>query len=70
MVDYDYLSEIFNSLGIIINQGLKQEIIYFFPLVFSEKDNKYELKNSYSITTQPLGTFFVDFINTNFDVVS
>lgn len=70
MLDYDYLSEIFNFLGIIINQGLKQEIIYFFPLVFSEKSNKYELKNSYAITNQPLGTFFVDFINTDFDIVS
>lgn len=67
MMDYDYLSSIFNYIGILVNQELKQEIIYYFPLVFSEKSNKYEFKNSYSIVTQPLGTFFVDFINTNFN---
>ena len=67
MIDYDYLSSIFNYLGILINNVLKQEIIYYFPLVFSEKTNKYEFKNTYSIITQSLGTFFVDFINTDFD---
>lgn len=70
MVDYDYLSSVFNHLGIIINQALKQEIIYYLPLVFSEKRNKYEFKNSYAIITQPLGTFFADFINTDFDKTS
>lgn len=66
MLDYDYLSSVFNHLGILINQDLKQEIVYLFPLEFSKKSGKYELKNSYSIITQPLGTFFIDFINTDF----
>ncbi len=70
MIDYDYLSSVFNHLGIIINEELKQEIIYYFPLVFSEKSGKYEIKNSYSIIAQPLGTFFIDFINTDFDKIN
>ncbi len=70
MIDYDYLSEVFNHIGILINQELKQEIIYYFPLVFSKKSCNYEFKNSYSIITQPLGTFFIDFINTDFDKIN
>ncbi len=69
MIDYNYLSEVFNHIGILINQELKQEIIYYFPLVFSKKSCKYEFKSSYSIIAQPLGTFFIDFINTDFDKI-
>lgn len=69
MVDYDYLSSVFSHLGILVNQELKQEIIYYFPLVFNKKSGRYEFQNSYSIVSQPLGTFFVDFINTDFDKI-
>ena len=68
-MDYNYLSSIFKYIGIIINVDLKQEIIYYFPLVFIEKKGIYEFKNSYEFIAQPLGTFFVDFINTNFDII-
>ncbi len=66
MVDNSYLSSIFNSIGVLINEVQKQEIMYFFPLVFDEKSSKYQFKNSYSIVTQPLGTFFTDFLNIDF----
>ena len=36
-MDYEYLSSVFKHIGILINNDLKQEIIYYFPLVFSEK---------------------------------
>ena len=66
-MDYEYLSSVFKHIGILINNDLKQEIIYYFPLVFSEKSSKYEFKTSYVVLTQPLGTFFVDFINVDFN---
>lgn len=66
-MDYEYLSSVFKYIGILINNDLKQEIIYYFPLVFSEKSSKYEFKTSYVVLKQPLGTFFIDFINADFD---
>lgn len=66
-MDYEYLSSVFKHIGILINNDLKQEIIYYFPLVFSEKSSKYEFKTSYVVLAQPLGTFFVDFINVDFN---
>ena len=66
-MDYEYLSSVFKHIGILINNDLKQEIIYYFPLVFSEKSSKYMFKTSYVVLKQPLGTFFVDFINADFD---
>lgn len=66
-MDYEYLSSVFKHIGILINNDLKQEIIYYFPLVFSEKSSKYMFKTSYVVLTQPLGTFFVDFINVDFN---
>lgn len=66
-MDYEYLSSIFKHIGILINNNLKQEIIYYFPLVFSEKSSKYMFKTSYVVLKQPLGTFFIDFINADFD---
>ena len=66
-MDYEYLSSVFKHIGILINNDLKQEIIYYFPLVFSEKSSKYMFKTSYVVLKQPLGTFFIDFINADFD---
>ena len=66
-MDYEYLSSVFKHIGILINNDLKQEIIYYFPLVFSEKSSKYMFKTSYVVLKQPLGTFFIDFINVDFD---
>ncbi len=66
-MDYEYLSSVFKYIGILINNDLKQEIIYYFPLVFSEKSSKYMFKTSYVVLKQPLGTFFIDFINADFD---
>ena len=66
-MDYEYLSSVFKHIGILINNDLKQEIIYYFPLVFSEKTSKYMFKTSYVVLKQPLGTFFIDFINADFD---
>lgn len=66
-MDYEYLSSVFKYIGILINNDLKQEIIYYFPLVFSKKTSKYMFKTSYVVLTQPLGTFFIDFINADFD---
>ena len=66
-MDYEYLSSVFKHIGILINNDLKQEIIYYFPLVFSEKSSKYEFKTSYVVLKQPLGTFFIDFINVDFN---
>ena len=59
-MDYEYLSSVFKYIGILINNDLKQEIIYYFPLVFSEKSSKYMFKTSYVVLKQPLGTFFID----------
>lgn len=67
MIDNNYISGIFKSIGIMINEGTKQEIMYFFPLVYDEKKSVYEFKNSYAIIAQPLGTFFTDFLNTEFE---
>lgn len=67
MIDNSYISSIFKSIGIMINDGTKQEIMYYFPLVYDEKNSVYEFKNSYSIVAQPLGTFFTDFLNTDFE---
>lgn len=69
MIDNSYISSIFKSIGIMINEGTKQEIMYYFPLVYDEKKSVYEFKNSYSIVTQPLGTFFTDFLNTDFEII-
>lgn len=66
-MDYEYLSSVFKHIGILINNNFKQEIIYYFPLVFSEKSSKYMFKTSYVVLKQPLGTFFIDFINADFD---
>ena len=66
-MDYEYLSSVFKYIGILINNDLKQEIIYYFPLVFSKKTSKYMFKTSYVVLKQPLGTFFIDFINADFD---
>ena len=66
-MDYEYLSSVFKHIGILINNDLKQEIIYYFSLVFSEKSSKYMFKTSYVVLKQPLGTFFIDFINADFD---
>ena len=66
-MDYEYLSSVFKHIGILINNDLKQEIIYYFPLVFSKKSSKYMFKTSYVVLKQPLGTFFIDFINADFD---
>ena len=66
-MDYEYLSSVFKHIGILINNNLKQEIIYYFPLVFSEKTSKYMFKTSYVVLKQPLGTFFIDFINVDFN---
>lgn len=67
MVDNSYIESIFKSIGIMINEETKQEIMYYFPLVFDEKKLTYNFKTSYSITIQPLGTFFTDFLNTDFE---
>ena len=66
-MDYEYLSSVFKYIGILINNDLKQEIIYYFPLVFSKKTSKYMFKTSYVVLTQPLGTFFFFFINVDFN---
>lgn len=60
-MDYEYLSSVFKHIGILINNDLKQEIIYYFPLVFSEKSSKYEFKTSYVVLAQPLETYLVFF---------
>ena len=67
MIDNNYISGIFKSIRIMINEGTKQEIMYFFPLIYDEKKSVYEFKNSYAIIAQPLGTFFTDFLNTEFE---
>lgn len=67
MLDYSYLEEIFKKIGVIINDESQEEIIYYYPLVFDEKSLTYYFKSSYSIIKQPLGTFFTDFLKTNFD---
>lgn len=67
MVVNGYIENIFNSIGIMINEETNMEILYYFPLVFDEKNSTYDFKNSYSIVTQPLGTFFTDFLNTDFE---
>ena len=38
MIDNSYISSIFKSIGIMINEGTKQEIMYYFPLVYDEKN--------------------------------
>lgn len=67
MVDNSYIESIFNSIGVMINEGQNQEILYFFPLVYNEKNLKYQFKNEYTIVSQPLGTYFTDFLNTDFE---
>lgn len=67
MSDNSYISSVFKSIGIMINEETKQEILYFFPLVYNKKNSTYYFKNTYSIINQPLGTFFTDFLNTNFN---
>ena len=68
MADTSYLENIFRSIGVKINSEENQEIIYHFPLVFDEKSLTYNIENSYSITKQPLGTFFTDFLNIDFEI--
>lgn len=67
MLDNSYLEEIFKLIGVIINDEKNEEIMYYYPLLFDEKSLTFNFKNSYSITKQPLGTFFVDFLNTDFE---
>lgn len=67
MVDNSYIESVFKSIGIMINEEQNQEILYFFPLVFDEKNSNYQFKNNYSIVAQPLGTYFTDFLNTDFE---
>lgn len=67
MLNYSYLEEIFNLIGVIINDEKNEEIMYYYPLVFDEKSLTYNFKSSYSITKQPLGTFFIDFLKTDFE---
>ena len=64
----DYISSVFNHIGILINKKNNQEIIYYFPLVFDKKNNVYMFENSYTIITQPLGTYLSDFINIDFEI--
>lgn len=63
----DYVLSLFNHTGILINEENNQEIIYYFPLVFNEKNNTYKVESSYSIVSQPLGTYLIDFINTDLE---
>lgn len=69
MLDYNYLEEIFKQIGVIINDENNEEIMYYYPLVFDEKSSTYNFKNSYTITKQPLGTFFIEFLKTDFEII-
>lgn len=37
MSDNSYISSVFKSIGIMINEETKQEILYFFPLYIIKK---------------------------------
>lgn len=67
MANNSLISNVFDNIGFIINEKTNKEILYFYPLVFNEKNCEYEYKTSYKIFSKPLGTFFAYFLNTNFE---
>jgi len=66
MEENTYIQEILNSLGLAIDEKNNSEIIINYPIIFVKKSMKYELEKNYKITVQALGSFLVDFLNTDF----
>jgi len=67
MDENTYIKNILNYIGIAIDKKNHNEIIVNFPVFYQKISQEYRLKE-YQITTQPFGTFFVDFINCDFTI--
>lgn len=66
MFNNSLISSVFDNIGFILNEKLNKEIMYFYPLIFDEKNREYSYQNSYKIFENPFGSFFAYFLNTNF----
>ena len=70
MQENTYIQNLLNGLGLAINEEKNNEIVVNFPFIFDKKNMQYLMSNDYKIITQPLGTFLVDFINSDFNIYS
>ena len=67
MEENSYISGILSGLGLAINEQNNNEIIINYPIILDKKTMEFVLDFKYKITTQTLGTFLSDFLNTDFE---
>ena len=67
MEENSYISDILSGLGLAINEQNNNEIIINYPIILDKKTMEFVLDFKYKITTQTLGTFLSDFLNTDFE---
>lgn len=67
MEENRYISDILSGLGLAINEQNNNEIIINYPIILDKKTMEFVLDFKYKITTQTLGTFLSDFLNTDFE---
>lgn len=67
MNESEYIQDVLNGLGLSINEKNNSEIIINYPINFVKNNMKFHIDSNYKIIFQPLGTFLVEFINTDFN---
>lgn len=67
MEENTYILDILSSLGLAINEKNNTEIVINYPILFDKKSMEFTIDFNYKVTSQQLGTFLADFLNTNFE---
>ena len=67
MEENTYISDILSNLGLAINENNNNEIVINYHIIFYKKSMKFTIDSNYKITSQSIGSFLVDFLNTDFE---